>query len=150
MDFVDVLLFVAVVTAEKGGRFLAEVEDSQHRFVVCYALRVVTLYYSTQCLWSLNGNLLYYLVVADDVHDDLWSDYREFIDFLRCKESITDFNNSFSAKFVRWVVIANSYRVCLFVKTEKRYYLKSFGCGYMVDNSAILDGCHEAFFLIHR
>ena len=69
----DVLLFVAVVTANGATELVNNGEVSAHRLVVGDALRIVASDDATKLVRSLNGLLLNNLKVFDDAEHYLWS-----------------------------------------------------------------------------
>ena len=49
------------------------VKKCLHRLVIGNTLRVVALHYASNLFWRHNGFLLYHLIVADDIENDIRS-----------------------------------------------------------------------------
>lgn len=67
---VDVLLLLAVVAGQDA---VSHVEMGGHRLVVGNTFGIVALDDALNNIGRFDGLLFHYLVVADDVKDDLWS-----------------------------------------------------------------------------
>ena len=102
---VDVLLLLAVVA---GQNAVGYVEMGGHGLVVGDALGVVALDDALDDGRGLDGLLLYNLVVADDVQDDLRSHDGETGDFVVGEEFVRNFDNTFHANLLGWVVVTDS------------------------------------------
>ena len=76
-------------------RFVYNIENGLHGFVVGDALRIIALYNPSQFVGSLNRFLLNDFVVLNDVEYNFWGYYTESANFFIREKAICNLDNTF-------------------------------------------------------
>ena len=88
LHFGHLLLLVAVTALDDAMFFVHNIEDSVHRLVVGDAFGIIAFHNSPQLIRSLDGLLLYNLIVADNVEHYLGSHDTQPVDFILREELV--------------------------------------------------------------
>ena len=150
INLVYVLFFLTVVALDDAVFFVFHMEQGLHGFVVGDTFGVVAFHDTSQVIGSDDSLFLYHFIIFDDVEYDIGGHHRETGYFFVGKETVLHLDDALVAQLFGTVVITDGDGGVQILQFQETDNLVSLVCGYVVDDSTILDGGHQHFFLCHN
>ena len=136
------------MAADNSECSIYSVEDSCHRLIVGDTLRIVAFYDAFECIRSLHGLFLHDFIVLDDTQTNVWSNYREAVNFLISEILVGNLDDSLFADFLGRLVVADSDRSVHLFQLEQVDNLIGLLGWYVVDYGTVFDSRNYELILI--